>query len=765
MKTADAADDLPRASRATSSADASPEDDAYLTQRQSTMDSATLDKLLMAEQHLFQAGQATANAWKIIGMNPNEGDAVEEDSTTAPDASPGPPSPGPPATGTSNTAAGTSNPPARPNRRQLGQSFHHAPSTAPGGPPASADLTQAASPRFPMAIPRADGGRASLGAYPSSQISGPSTVGMFDKPGLAFATPPRAPMTADDAGIAANQLAENGRSRSTHANLFGLGGGVGGGRDHAQLADLTLFTFTVKKSDSVLEKLGSRRASIQLQVDIDARMLRFLSPHDAPESYSCAAVTAKPQSRLGMQLKIQTGAASVNKKITFFSTEDRANFVQALEEGKVMFPKPSAHPPTGKDRGVAKGDSTKAITRGGSMAAGRDAGGSAGASNVNGSTVTEAGLMALGGGDGNGGGAGANSRAPTEIADDVSVASSDFMRSKLRDSIVTDHFGLLPGETVLEHVQRVTNLVVMSQSDRAVQGVLKITSYRITFTPYDSNWKFGSFELPLAAIDLITRDGLMLLITCKDMRTLRLAMHDAYSRKKGYDQLPSTPDFRWLNLLTLRMKPPNMIGALFAFDYHTEKTKERPAPLTEKNNGWFVYSPFAEYQRLGFLAAHKGPDKDGAITWRLLKNSKFRFSPTYPQLMVVPSLMSEEQLVQSARFRSRARLPVVVWRHPVNKSVLARSSQPNYGMAGNRSEPDRILLRAYRDSANRNSANVSPPLHIIDARKPIATKGNRLKGKGVENSQHYDNAQIEFMGIANIHKMRESWDALKCESI
>ena len=84
---------------------------------------------------------------------------------------------------------------------------------------------------------------------------------------------------------------------------------------------------------------------------------------------------------------------------------------------------------------------------------------------------------------------------------------------------------------------------------------------------------------------------------------------------------------------------------------------------------------------------------------------------------------------------------------------------------------------------------MSPPLHIIDARKPIATKGNRLKGKGaprrqarywwmgggadvflvfvaragVENSQHYDNATIEFMGIANIHKMRESLDALKCQ--
>uniref|UniRef100_M4BGD6 Uncharacterized protein n=1 Tax=Hyaloperonospora arabidopsidis (strain Emoy2) TaxID=559515 RepID=M4BGD6_HYAAE len=406
-----------------------------------------------------------------------------------------------------------------------------------------------------------------------------------------------------------------------------------------------------------------------------------------------------------MQLKIQTGNASVNKKITFYSTEDRANFVQALEQGKVMYSK---------------------------------------------KTVTTA----------------PPARAPPTaevIEETVSTVSSTCERSKLRDSLVSDHFQLLPGESVLEHVQRVTNLVVMSQSDRAVQGVLKITSHRITFVPYDASWKFGSFELPLAAIDLITRDGLMLLITCKDLRTLRLAMHDAYSRKKGYDQLPSTPDFRWLNLLTLRMKPPNMIGALFAFDYHTEKAKQRGAPLSEKHNGWFVYSPFAEYQRLGFLSAKKHPEEEGVITWRLLKNSKFRFSPTYPQLMVVPSLMSEEQLVQSARFRSRARLPVVVWRHPVNKSVLSRSSQPNYGMAGNRSEPDRILLRAYRDSANKNSSNMSPPLHIIDARKPIATKGNRLKGKGVENSQHYDNATIEFMGIANIHKMRESLDALKCQ--
>ncbi|KAE8901367.1 Myotubularin-related protein 2 [Phytophthora fragariae] len=684
------------------------QDEAYLAQRQSTMDSATLDKLLKAEKNLAQAGQATTNVWKLIGKLPSE----ELDAPPARES----PSLSASASLPARSAASFSSSPRRartPTRRQvatqssddskfLSSSPPSSNKWAATAPPGSRDalvvdtseLEARPSPHYNMEIPRPDSvGRSSLGSYASSTCQSNS----FYERSSSHLNGGRAVDTLSDSS--SNFLVENGRSRSTYtssSNVFGFS------RNAPPSSEVTLYTFTVKKSDSVLEKLGSKRASIQLQVDVEERMLYFLSAHDQREEYSCAAVTAKPQSRLGMQLKIQMGNSSVNKKITFYSTEDRANFVQALEQGKVMF--------------YSKKNST----------------------------------------------AGTPSRAPTEIIDETaSTVSSAFERSKLRDSMVSDHFQLLPGEKVVEHVQRVTNLVVMTQSDRAVQGVLKVTSYRVTFVPYDSSWKFGSFELPLAAIDTITRDGLMLLITCKDLRTLRLAMHDAYSRKKGYDQLPQTPDYRWLNLMTLRLKPPNIISTLFAFDYHSQKSQQRETPLPEKHNGWFVYSPFAEYQRLGFLSAKKQPEEEGVITWRLLKNSKFRFSPTYPQLMVVPSLMSEEQLVQSARFRSRARLPVVVWRHPVNKSVLSRSSQPNYGMAGNRSEPDRILLRAYRDSANKNSSNMSPPLHIIDARKPIATKGNRLKGKGVENSQHYDNATIEFMGIANIHKMRESLDALK----
>ncbi|ETP42310.1 hypothetical protein F442_10771 [Phytophthora nicotianae P10297] len=456
------------------------------------------------------------------------------------------------------------------------------------------------------------------------------------------------PETRDTSG---SNKVRIGRSQSVHGgNMPGLN----------PLAEVTLLTFPVKKSDSVLGRLSNKRTSFQLHLDVEEKILYLLSAHDQHEEYSCATVTAKPQSDLGMQLKIQARNGSEKKKnITFYNLDDRDSFVHALES--------------------------------------------------------------------------------------------------TRNSMIIDHFQLLPGESVLDQVHRVVNLVVISKRNRAVQGVLKVTSYRITFVPYDVSWMISSFELPRAAIDLIKLDGPMILLTCKDLRAVRLVMHDAYSRGNGYDQLPSTPNHQWLKQLALRMLPPCYMSALFACDYY----KQRGYPIPEQHDGWFVYSPIIEYLRLGLLSPVEQPNEEGRITWRLLKNSKFRFSPTYPQLMVVPSLMSEEQLVQSARFRSRARLPVVVWRHPVNKSVLSRSSQPNYGMAGNRSEPDRILLRAYRDSANKNSSNMSPPLHIIDAHKPIATKGNRLKGKGVENSQHYDNATIEFMGIANIHKMRESLDTMK----
>jgi myotubularin-related protein 1/2 len=321
------------------------------------------------------------------------------------------------------------------------------------------------------------------------------------------------------------------------------------------------------------------------------------------------------------------------------------------------------------------------------------------------------------------------------------------------------------GEVAFFCVHRAERLVHTTEGDRAFSGTLTTTNYRLVFSPdgeADAAW---SFDVPLTAVNTVERDGTNVQLHCKDVRVVRLAMHDAFamaSRDSNSASALLRHDEYWLGFWMANVAPPADVSRVFGFAHY----QERSANPASHGNGWYVWSPIAEYQRLGFLrgAASKHSTDPSGITWRLLKNSKFRLTPTYPQLMVAPSIMTEQQLVQSARFRSRARLPIAVWRHPIHKCVLARSSQPHYGLMGNQCDADRILLKAYRNAANKNNSintSESPPLRIIDARDLLSTSGNRLMGKGVEKPQHYDNAVIEFVGVANLHKMRESFEALK----
>jgi hypothetical protein len=48
-------------------------------------------------------------------------------------------------------------------------------------------------------------------------------------------------------------------------------------------------------------------------------------------------------------------------------------------------------------------------------------------------------------------------------------------------------------------------------------------------------------------------------------------------------------------------------------------------------------------------------------------------------------------------------------------------------------------------------------LVIYDARSWVAAKANMLNGKGTENEKYYKNAEIVFLDIENIHKVRESY--------
>ncbi|KMU89858.1 myotubularin [Coccidioides immitis H538.4] len=197
-----------------------------------------------------------------------------------------------------------------------------------------------------------------------------------------------------------------------------------------------------------------------------------------------------------------------------------------------------------------------------------------------------------------------------------------------------------------------------------------------------------------------------------------------------------------------------------------------------------------------------------------------RFSPTYPCLLPVPANISDNTINYAGRYRSRARIPVLTYLHPVNNCSITRSSQPLVGVRNNRSIQDEKLLAAiFSTSRQEKSANGSPPSlehessnssledqygvqsdfdfsnaeeledevisavqsapkepkpqvygaqqHnlIVDARPTVNAFAMQAVGLGSENMDNYKFATKVYLGIDNIHVMRDSLnrviDALK----
>jgi Myotubularin-like phosphatase domain len=161
----------------------------------------------------------------------------------------------------------------------------------------------------------------------------------------------------------------------------------------------------------------------------------------------------------------------------------------------------------------------------------------------------------------------------------------------------------------------------------------------------------------------------------------------------------------------------------------------------------FIPSVRDDFARLGLLHSDK---------WRVTSlNEDYKLCPTYHKTLIVPAQLSDDLISDAANFRSRGRLPVVTWVSP-HGCTIARSSQPATGMSRSRSGADEQLIDALRV----NGAN---PSHfvIVDARPKINAVGNQFKGKGYEDPNNYDRCQIRFMGIANIHVVRSSFEAMQ----
>ncbi|XP_074621963.1 phosphatidylinositol-3,5-bisphosphate 3-phosphatase MTMR2-like isoform X2 [Acropora palmata] len=270
----------------------------------------------------------------------------------------------------------------------------------------------------------------------------------------------------------------------------------------------------------------------------------------------------------------------------------------------------------------------------------------------------------------------------------------------------------------------------------AIRGVLQVTNYRLHFkASTDEDLPF-SIEVPLGTIFRVEKIGgttsrgenaYGLELFCKDMRNLRFAhKQENHSRRLIYEKL------------MMYAFPMTNSKPFFAFTY-----KER-----FEVNGWDIFDPEKEFQRQNV------PNE----CWKLTRiNEKYELCDTYPSLFVVPASVSDEDLRKVAVFRSRERIPVLSWLHPKNSASISRASQPNAGLVGKtRSKDDEKYFQAILDANARGHK-----LLIMDARPKINALANQAKGGGYEVQENYQNTELVFLDIANIHVMRESQRKLK----
>uniref|UniRef100_A0A2K6ENY4 phosphatidylinositol-3,5-bisphosphate 3-phosphatase n=1 Tax=Propithecus coquereli TaxID=379532 RepID=A0A2K6ENY4_PROCO len=317
---------------------------------------------------------------------------------------------------------------------------------------------------------------------------------------------------------------------------------------------------------------------------------------------------------------------------------------------------------------------------------------------------------------------------------------------------------------------------------RAEDAIIALSNYRLHI-----KFKESLVNVPLQLIESVEcRDIFQLHLTCKDCKVIRCQF-------STFEQCQE-----WLKRLNNAIRPPAKIEDLFSFAYHAwcmevyASEKEQHGDLCRP--GEHVTSRFKnEVERMGF-------DMNNA--WRISNiNEKYKLCGSYPQELIVPAWITDKELESVASFRSWKRIPAVVYRHQNNGAVIARCGQPEVSWWGWRNADDEHLVQSVAKAcasdsrssgsklSTRNSSRDFPnggdlsdvefdsslsntsgaeslaiqpqKLLILDARSYAAAVANRAKGGGCECPEYYPNCEVVFMGMANIHSIRRSFQSLR----
>ncbi|XP_061628087.1 myotubularin-related protein 7b isoform X5 [Phyllopteryx taeniolatus] len=219
-----------------------------------------------------------------------------------------------------------------------------------------------------------------------------------------------------------------------------------------------------------------------------------------------------------------------------------------------------------------------------------------------------------------------------------------------------------------------------------------------------------------------TPAGCQLILRCKDFRIFQLLIQQ---EKDCFD----------VHTSLLRLSRPEKYSELYCLSFNPNINKE------ERQESWNFIDLMADYKRMGV------PNNLWVAS---AANSDYRICETYPSELFIPKSATPTVILGSSRFRSRGRFPALSYFHHDTLAAVCRCSQPLSGFSG-RCQEDELMLQAVMKS-NPGSAYI----YVVDTRPKLNAMANRAAGKGYENEDHYTNIKLHFIGIENIHVMRNS---------
>ncbi|XP_057733496.1 phosphatidylinositol-3-phosphatase myotubularin-1-like isoform X1 [Arachis stenosperma] len=310
-----------------------------------------------------------------------------------------------------------------------------------------------------------------------------------------------------------------------------------------------------------------------------------------------------------------------------------------------------------------------------------------------------------------------------------------------------------------EHVIAEGHGVVLVNTDDA--GMLMITNFRLLFLSEGTRKVIALGTIPHATIEKFnktvakTQSNARQLEKTPPQRLLQVIGKDMRIIVFGFR--PRTKQRRIIFDALRRCTKPATLWDLYAFVCGPSRFRNTNPQVRLLD----------EYFRLLGKGARASTDmiESGSFTlsndlWRISSiNSNYKMCASYPFALVVPKIISDDEVLLASNFRARGRLPVVSWCHLGTGAVLARSSQPLVGLMMNmRSNMDEKLVAALCSKLDDGSRR---KLYIADARPRKNALANGAMGGGSESSSNYFQSEIVFFGIDNIHAMRDSFARLR----